>query len=215
MEFRVKPESYTNRRGAPYGVFGVTGTGNSSTVFSTVVDIMKNFLHHYPNVTGLSFSANEPSRKKLYRHMISRLLPKWDADEQSGTFLITKPVKNKQISEAVHKLPISHKDFELVKELMSKPIPAAIAPIYIQGIIEDDEFNDQLLSLEDSNPDMDVRPLIVEWFKRVMPDQMYRFTGDEPDYKQQTGLLSPIHGFDPRMYRGTNDPISGNAFGRR
>lgn len=123
-----------------------------------------------------------------------------------------RPIKT--LTEAVHKLPLTEDDFELVKTLMERPIPAIIAPIYIQNIIEDDEFNDQLLSLEDSNPGLDVRPLIVEWFRRVMPDQMYRFTGNLPTTNQKKGLLSPIHGYDPHQYRGTNDPVTGNAFGR-
>jgi hypothetical protein len=96
---------------------------------------------------------------------------------------------------------------------MLKPIPAAVAPIFILEIIEDDELNDQLLELENSNPGMDVRPIIAEWFKRVMPDQMHRFTGIEPDMAQKNGVLSPIHGYDSRMYKGTNDPLSGNAYG--
>lgn len=122
-----------------------------------------------------------------------------------------RPVK--AINEAVHKLPLTDDDFDLVKKLMERPIPAAVAPIYIQNIIEDDEFNDQLLELEDSNPSLDIRPLLVEWFRRVMPDQMHRFTGDVPSTNQQKGLLSVIHGYDPKMYKGTNDPITGNAYG--
>jgi hypothetical protein len=118
-----------------------------------------------------------------------------------------------KVAEAVTKLPLSHDDFELVKKVMEKPIPAAIAPIYIHEIIEDDELNDQLASLEDSDPGMDVRPIIAEWFNRVMPDQMYRFTGIEPDMAQKNGVLSPIHGYDSRMYKGTNDPLTGNAYG--
>mgnify|MGYP000255244628 CR=1 FL=1 len=117
------------------------------------------------------------------------------------------------VAEAVHKLPLSDKDFEMVKELMEKPIPAAVAPIFISEIIEDDELSGQLLSLEDTNPGMDVRPIIAEWFNRVMPDQMYRFTGKVPDHAQKNGILSPIHGYDSHTYKGTNDPLTGNAFG--
>lgn len=118
------------------------------------------------------------------------------------------------IAEAVHKLPLTNEDFELVKELMSKPIPAAVAPIYISEIINDDELNDQLLALEDTKPGQDVRPIIAEWFKRVMPDQMYRFENNKTDKIHREGLLSPIHGYDPHMYKGSNDPITGNAYGR-
>jgi hypothetical protein len=117
------------------------------------------------------------------------------------------------VTEAVHKLPVTNEDFDLVQELMLKPIPAAIAPIYIQEIINDDEFNDQLRSIEESEPSRDVRPLIVEWFRRVMPDQMYRFTDNHQTMKQRLGLMSPIHGYDDHMYHGSNDPVTGDAYG--
>lgn len=134
-------------------------------------------------------------------------------NEYGGYRYGVRPVGEAPLTEAVTKLPLTHDDFELVKKVMEKPIPATIAPIYIQGIIEDDELNDQLASLEDTDPGLDVRPIIVEWFKRVMPDQMYRFTGDLPDMAQKNGVLSPIHGYDSRMYKGTNDPITGDAYG--
>lgn len=121
---------------------------------------------------------------------------------------------NGKLAEAVHKLPLTTEDFDLVKELMSRPIPAAVAPIYIQEIIEDDEFSDQLRSIEDTDPGMDVRPLVVEWFKRVMPDQMHRFSEEERDKPHRDGTLSPIHGYDPHMYKGANPAITGDAFGR-
>lgn len=118
------------------------------------------------------------------------------------------------ISEAVNRVPLTVDDFEMVKLLLNKPIPATIAPIYIEGLINDDELTDQFKSVEESEPSRDVRPLIVEWFRRVMPDQLYRFTGDLRDATQEKGILSPIHGYDPKMYKGTNDPITGDAFGR-
>lgn len=119
-----------------------------------------------------------------------------------------------RISEAIHKLPLTDADFELIKEIMENPIPAAVASIYIQEIIDDDEFNDQIKSLEDTQPNRDIRPLIVEWVKRVMPDQMHRFGGEKQSYASRKGLISPIHGYDPHMYKGSNDPITGNAYGR-
>ena len=117
------------------------------------------------------------------------------------------------ILEAINKLPLSNKDFELVKKMMENPIPAVIAPIYIMEIIEDDELNDQLRSLEESEPGLDVRPLIAEWFNRVMPDQMYRFGQAVAGENMRKGILSPIHGYDPKMYKGSNDPVGGNAYG--
>ena len=120
-----------------------------------------------------------------------------------------------QLNEAVHKLPLTEEDFELVRTLMSRPIPAVIAPIYIQEIINDDEFNDMLNEFADMSPGMDVRPHVVEWLKRVMPDQMYRFNDSGQTEKQKLGQVSVIHGYDPHMYHGSNEPITGTAYGRR
>jgi hypothetical protein len=139
---------------------------------------------------------------------------KWDLKYGAARYGV-RPATTPSLKEAVTKLPITPKDFELVKQIMERPIPAAIAPIYIQEIIEDDELNDQLATLEDSDPNRDVRPIIAEWFQRVMPDQMYRFTGNVASHQQKLGTLSPIHGYDPKHYKGTNDPITGNAYGRR
>ena len=101
---------------------------------------------------------------------------------------------------------------------MERPIPAAVAGIYITEIIDDDELNDQFKSLEDTEPNRDVRPLIVEWFRRVMPDQMHRFGSQEvANDKVRKGILSPIHGYDSKEYSGssfTSTGSSGNAYGR-
>jgi hypothetical protein len=117
------------------------------------------------------------------------------------------------VTEAIYKLPLSHKDFEILKELLNRPIPAIIAHIYILDVINDDELNDQISSIEVTQPNRDIRPLIVDWVKRVMPDQMYHFDDNLPNLAQKNGALSPIHGYDSGMYKGTNDPITGNAYG--
>jgi len=142
------------------------------------------------------------------------LKDKLRADYRELKGLVPEMCMSNTLSEAVNRLPLSNDDFELAKKMLEKPIPAVIAPIFIEGLIDDDELTDQFKSIEESEPGQDVRPLIVEWFKRVMPDQMYRFTGDVRDDNQAKGLLSPIHGYDPHMYKGTNDPITGDAYGR-
>ncbi len=124
-----------------------------------------------------------------------------------------RPVVQTPINEAVHKLPLSNEDFDLVKKMMENPIPATIAPIYISEFIIDDDFSNLLLELEEIDPNMDVRQHIAEWFERVMPDQMYRFKDNLPDAAQKKGVLSPIHGYDSHEYKGTNDPLTGNAYG--
>ena len=58
--------------------FGLTGTGNSAEVMSTVVDIMREFLEMYRGkIDTIGFTAEEPSRQKLYMRMMKRLLPNW------------------------------------------------------------------------------------------------------------------------------------------
>jgi len=57
--------------------YGITGTGNSVQVFNIVVNIMTRFIKDY-NPLHMTFSAEEPSRKKLYLRMIATLLPTWE-----------------------------------------------------------------------------------------------------------------------------------------
>lgn len=58
--------------------FGLTGTGNSAEVMSTVVDILRNFLQKYHGVNRIVFAAKEASRQSLYKKMLERLLPNWE-----------------------------------------------------------------------------------------------------------------------------------------
>ena len=118
------------------------------------------------------------------------------------------------VTEAVNKLPLTDSDFDLVKQVMSHPIPAIVAPIYLQEILDDDEFTSMLQEWEETSPAMDVRPHVVEWFKRVMPDQMHRFLNNEQTMKQKMGLQSVIHGYEPDDYHTSAAESSGNAYGR-
>lgn len=134
-------------------------------------------------------------------------------NEYGGYRYGVRPVKT--LTEAVHKLPLANEDYDLLEEVMKTPIPAAVASIYIQDIIDDDELNDQLNELSNSKPAYDVRPIIAEWFKRVMPDQLYRFNNSGWTTQQKMGQLSPVHGYEPDEYHGANNPITGNAYGQR
>lgn len=118
------------------------------------------------------------------------------------------------ISEAVHKLPLTNEDFESLKKIMENPVPAGVARIYISGIIEDDELTSQILSIEDTHPNRDVRPLIASWVDRVMPDQKYRFTGEPKNLGPREGQVSPIHGYDSQSFKSEPRVVDGNAFGR-
>jgi len=72
--------------------FGLTGTGNSAEVMSTVVDIMRAFLEKYQDkIQVLSFSAKEDSRQGLYARMVKRLLPNWTMKQSGEHFVLVAP----------------------------------------------------------------------------------------------------------------------------
>jgi hypothetical protein len=72
--------------------FGLTGTGNSAEVMSTVTDIMRDFLKQYNGkISTLIFSAKESSRQGLYAKMVNRLLPNWHLKKEGQTFILTAP----------------------------------------------------------------------------------------------------------------------------
>ena len=119
------------------------------------------------------------------------------------------------VAESVNRVPLSEKDFKVFKELFDRPIPAAVARVYTEHVIEDDALTAEFIILEDSEPNRDVRPLIADWFARVMPDQIYRLTDDYPSEQQKLGTMSPIHGYDNRQYSQSRfGNSSGNAYGR-
>ena len=75
--------------------FGLTGTGNSAEVMSTVVDIMRAFLEKYKDkIQVLTFSAKEDSRQGLYARMIKRLLPDWTMQQKDEFFTLFAPKQN-------------------------------------------------------------------------------------------------------------------------
>lgn len=90
IEFKVADEADQDK------MFGLTGTGNSAEVMSTVVDITRSFLKEYTNkVTELSFMSAEESRTALYARMVKRLLPDWKLESVSSgsntIFKLTSP----------------------------------------------------------------------------------------------------------------------------
>jgi hypothetical protein len=73
------------------GTTKIINTGNEIKVFSTVVQIMQNMLKLY-NIETLYFTAEEPSRQKLYNRLVDRLLPTWyKSFSEYGTFTVSKP----------------------------------------------------------------------------------------------------------------------------
>lgn len=60
------------QKGVEHPEYGVTGTGNATSIFSTVIDIMRVFRKRHPGFP-VGFTAEEPSRKKLYSRLIKNL----------------------------------------------------------------------------------------------------------------------------------------------
>jgi hypothetical protein len=87
--------------------FGLTGTGNSAEVMSTVVDIMRAFLEKYQDkIQVLSFSAKEDSRQGLYARMVKRLLPDWTMQQKDQFFRLFAPKQGVTEDWGIEKYPI-------------------------------------------------------------------------------------------------------------
>ena len=72
--------------------FGITGTGRSSEVFSTVVDILRDFVNKKKRkIRSITFAAKEGSRQDLYARMAKRLLPSWEFEQNGPNFVLTRP----------------------------------------------------------------------------------------------------------------------------
>ncbi len=54
------------------GSMDITGKGDAAQIFATVVDAINKYINA-ENPLWISFSASEPSRAKLYQHMVKRL----------------------------------------------------------------------------------------------------------------------------------------------
>jgi hypothetical protein len=69
----------------------LTGTGNQYAIFSTVIEIIDDFLRRAKNVDYLYFSAKEPSRQKLYDRLVSMYEKKskvWNDAHDGKIYLI-------------------------------------------------------------------------------------------------------------------------------
>jgi hypothetical protein len=100
-----------------------------------------------------------------------------------------------KISESIHTIPLTDKQFDELKERLNHSIPAEIAQVLLGDVLETDDLRDEFIAAAKNNPNYDVRPLVVNWLELNMPDQMYRFTGKrDEDYLIQ-GTYSTIHGY--------------------
>jgi hypothetical protein len=75
-----RPSVERNWNSAPYSVefsvndeFDVTGGGHVSSIFATVIEIIKKFTERKHGLLGLFFTAEEPSRAKMYDTLSKRV----------------------------------------------------------------------------------------------------------------------------------------------
>jgi len=69
VNIQFELEDDPNEKGK--NTFGITNTGNEFLVFATVIDIMKDYENNF-NVDWWTFTATEPSRRKLYDRLATR-----------------------------------------------------------------------------------------------------------------------------------------------
>lgn len=106
LTFRVRGQDDMEK------TFGMTGTGNSTEVISTVTDITRSFLEHYNSISDrvleLRFSSEGDSRTSLYARMVKRLLPDWNLHSKKvgseTDFYLTNP-KAYEMDEACVSAP--------------------------------------------------------------------------------------------------------------
>ena len=132
--------------------FGLTGTGNSAEVMSTIVDIMRAFLSKYKdNIETLIFSAKEDSRQDLYARMVKRLLPDWTMKQEGQSFVLTAP---KQMNEEARSarvnglvLKYAFNDRALIMKAFDPTTKSPLA--YVKFVKEDKELYPQDLWVHD------------------------------------------------------------------
>jgi hypothetical protein len=75
-----------------FSPYGITGSGRSAEVFSTIVSILKEFIDKKgKSIRRLLFAAKEGSRQDLYAKMRKRLLPEWHLTQDDEYFILTRP----------------------------------------------------------------------------------------------------------------------------
>lgn len=95
------------------------------------------------------------------------------------------------LCEATHKLPQTKKEFEYLKSLFEKPLPAGIAISAIRKVIQDDSLEDVIGHIEES---IDIRDLLAHWIKTNFPALIKRRDNTIDD----EGLYSVLHGYAPK-----------------
>lgn len=71
---------------------GITNTGDQLKIFATIIEILQSFLlERKDELFMISFSAKEPSRRKLYQRIINTLFSDWKQKVDGSQFLLYHP----------------------------------------------------------------------------------------------------------------------------
>lgn len=106
-------------------------------------------------------------------------------------------ITNKTLVESVHVTPVTDKQFDELKDRLSRPIPAEIANVVLDKILESDDLTDEFRAIAKNKPTYDVRTVVVNWIKTNMPSDMYRFADGSDDPQLKQGTYSTL-GYRPR-----------------
>lgn len=80
-----------------YTMYSKQGTGDEIAVFSTVVEIIKQFVGHTTNLKTLTFSADvdEESRVGLYDRLLKKFAMNFDVNKQSDSGVLYYSISKK------------------------------------------------------------------------------------------------------------------------
>lgn len=149
--------------------FGLTGTGNSAEVMSTIVDIMRAFLDKYKDkIEVLIFSAKEDSRQALYARMVKRLLPDWTMKQEGESFVLTAPKQMNEDSKPAVKYNglILKYAFNNVSLVLKAFEPTTKNPLaYVKFVKEDKELYPQDLWVNDEHRNRGIAKSMYDYLK--------------------------------------------------
>jgi hypothetical protein len=109
VNFRPNDPESSDWTNQPWGIefsvgddFELTGGGEVSTIFSTVIEAIKYFMKAFHNIPALYFTAEEQSRAKMYDTLAKRV------SKQLGWHVVPY---NDMVNDPKYKTPLSYGDF--------------------------------------------------------------------------------------------------------
>jgi ribosomal protein S18 acetylase RimI-like enzyme len=204
-------------------LFGTTGTGNSTEVMSTAVDITRAFLKDYglDNVEEITFNAKEDSRIGLYAKMIKRLLPNWDLHSKKDPYdgMVFTLTDRRAYDKPENKLNENKKIarynglimgyvFNDTEMKIKAYDPTTKTPIaFVEFVKEDKELYPQNLWTHDDYRNRGIAKSMYDFLK----DEGYIINRSHDQTKAGTGFWDKHRGEDAYVWEeGVSIKLSGN-----